>query len=28
VTNKANRGNIPAFRMRGKWMISIDFTEE
>lgn len=26
--NKANRGTIPAFRMREKWMIAADFREE
>ncbi len=26
--NKANRGTIPAFRMREKWMIAADFAEE
>jgi len=25
--NKAIRGTIPAFRMRGKWMIAVDFKE-
>jgi len=28
AANKANRGTIPAFRLREKWMISADFTEE
>jgi Fic family protein len=28
AANKASRGTIPAFRMRGKWMIEADFHEE
>jgi Fic family protein len=28
AVNKANRGSIPAFRIRGKWMIAADFHEE
>ena len=27
AANKASRGTIPAFRMRGKWMIAANFTE-
>ena len=27
AANKASRGTIPAFRMRGKWMIAADFEE-
>lgn len=28
AANKASRGTIPAFRMREKWMIAADFTED
>ena len=28
AANKANRGTIPAFRMREKWMIAADFRDE